>query len=452
MKKRKVLLLSSRPPSHSAGYVHDTISTIEFAGCQVDLLTLYNFDNQKPNQYNLFKKPLSLLMQEVRNKYNWLRYLRFLYHMPLSWLYRKTHNDASKRCGDILMVFEDETKPPVDPNVIIDKISGDYDYYFMMIPQDMFTSITIEKIYERYQKPIIIHCPDMYYFTGNCFFPNDCREFVNECRECPAFENSANINQAHKNFLYKKQVYNKIRCVFECNTHEKLFFQKTFMIPSERILTKCFTLDVNEFKPLDVDFCRKEFGVPQKKSFIILVRYISPQGLDWNRKGGKYLVESLNILYDNLTIEERKTCLIMFIGVTQNECMINTEFDSLCIGIVNRVGLIKAFNASSVFLCPSIDDAGPSMVNQSMACSTPVVAFNQGTAIDVLENGISGFKTNLYNSKGLAEGLHNIIKMNSFTYKLLRETTRETALKYNSFEAGAKYYNELFEKFENGKF
>ena len=86
-----------------------------------------------------------------------------------------------------------------------------------------------------------------------------------------------------------------------------------------------------------------------------------------------------------------------------------------------------------MFLNPSTDDAGPSMVNQSIMCGTPVVSFNLGTAVDVIENGISGFKTDDISPEGFYRTLEKAIRsLIEGSNPSIRETTRATALRHNT--------------------
>ncbi|HEY5124202.1 MAG TPA: glycosyltransferase [Ignavibacteria bacterium] len=68
-------------------------------------------------------------------------------------------------------------------------------------------------------------------------------------------------------------------------------------------------------------------------------------------------------------------------------------FEYLYLGYVdNTFGIASAFQAADVFVCPSIEDSGPIMINQSIMCGTPVVVFEMGVATDLVETGITGFR------------------------------------------------------------
>lgn len=100
-------------------------------------------------------------------------------------------------------------------------------------------------------------------------------------------------------------------------------------------------------------------------------------------------------------------------------------------GRVGRSQLIRLYQVSDWFLSPSVDDAGPSMVNQSQMCGTPAVCFNNGTAVDVVVNGRSGFKTDDVTECGYAVILQTAINLTASDpneYEGIRAFTRAIAM------------------------
>lgn len=448
--ERKVLLLSGRPPIHSAGYVDDTIKLLEIAGCKVDFLTLFNFDGQKENQYNLLKKPIKTKVLEFISKHSWIRIFRCLYHQPYHLFQKLFNRNISLTHGEYLLVFDNEENPPINPEIIFNKIQDIYDFFVILIPQDMITSKSILFLFEKYNKPVLIMCPDMYYFTGNCFFPNSCNNYLEECKDCPAYKAVGLKDKAHNNFVFKKSVFENIKCAFICNTQDFNFVSRSNIISPHKLFVSSFILDVDIFKPYDKDYSRNHFCIPKDKTFIIMARYIDPNNVDWNRKGGDYFLKIMNSLYNRISQEERNRSLLLFVGTKEVNPTLDFKIDTLCVGNLNREDLILAYNASSLFFCSSINDSGPSMVNQSMACSTPVIAFNQGTSIDVLINGVNGYKSDLYDCDSMTDSLVSMLRMDDANYQTLKNNARNTAIKYNSFEAGANVFRKIFSSFENG--
>ena len=106
--------------------------------------------------------------------------------------------------------------------------------------------------------------------------------------------------------------------------------------------------------------------------------------------------------------------------------------------------LIKAYNIADVFISSSTDDAGPSMVNQSMACGTPVISFHIGTALDVMFQGVSGFSAENKSQTGFSNCLEKMYMLPSEEKLKMRKATREVALKFNSMKAISDFYEKTY--------
>ena len=64
-----------------------------------------------------------------------------------------------------------------------------------------------------------------------------------------------------------------------------------------------------------------------------------------------------------------------------------------------------AHQAADVFVSPSLEDAGPLMLNEAMACGVASVAFQTGGAIEWLDRQGAGYAARLGDIDDLATGL-----------------------------------------------
>ena len=131
------------------------------------------------------------------------------------------------------------------------------------------------------------------------------------------------------------------------------------------------------------------------------------------RKGFKYLLESLRIFVENIDEEVYAIVpgnMVDFIAVKH----INFIYP----GMLDMDGLCKAYIASDVYISPSIADAGPMMVKYSIACGTPVVAFPIGYALDFVKHKETGYLAKYMDTEDMAEGIlffyHNRYKQEQF--------------------------------------
>ena len=115
-------------------------------------------------------------------------------------------------------------------------------------------------------------------------------------------------------------------------------------------------------------------------------------------------------------------------------------------GYVNFEVLAKTFSVSNLFLSPSVDDAGPMMVNQALSCGTPVVAFEMGAALDVVKDKGTGYCAKIKDSVDFASGIEGIFRMDSNMYQSVSEKCREVALMTTSNNARVENILEVYHK------
>jgi glycosyltransferase involved in cell wall biosynthesis len=149
------------------------------------------------------------------------------------------------------------------------------------------------------------------------------------------------------------------------------------------------------------------------------------------RKGMSYLLESLKILKDRLAGTDLGSNILLLFAGRETEGIIDAlPFPYQYMGYLdNNYGMASAFQAADVFLCPSIEDSGPQMINQSIMCGTPVVSFEMGVAPDLVISGQTGYMAKLRDSNDLAKGLFDVLSLNNDDYRKLSDNCRDLAMK-----------------------
>lgn len=107
------------------------------------------------------------------------------------------------------------------------------------------------------------------------------------------------------------------------------------------------------------------------------------------------------------------------------------------IGFVDTAGLVDCYRRADLFLSLSLADAGPSMINQAMLCGCPVVAFDNGAAMDLVENGITGYKSPQGDVQEISAKLYAMF-ISDDANEEIRRNCRAAAMKVNSIGAFAE--------------
>jgi glycosyltransferase involved in cell wall biosynthesis len=111
-------------------------------------------------------------------------------------------------------------------------------------------------------------------------------------------------------------------------------------------------------------------------------------------------------------------------------------------GMVNHEILSQLYRAADLFVCPSLADSGPTMVNQSILCGTPVVAFDVGVSIDLVKDGHTGYLAKDRSSNGLATAIHKFFmhsEAEQIKFKINCINLRKEMIKYSFFNAIKEY-------------
>lgn len=419
----KILYISSADPTVGPGVIAmDHYNALKQNGAEVDFLTLRRVKNNTEIKY---------IYENKIPKWHNLRYR----------LYRRFGKYDKK--GSYPFFYLKESHPPVPVKKVLKVIANDYDIIIVYFWQELLSYRSILEIYRHCKSTpkVGFICADYSPMTGGCHFFGDCKKYITGCGACPMICSNNSKDFTAWNNKYRQNVIRTIKPYIRVNSYMREFFEKSKVIQSgAKILTGYMIMDLNKFTPLPMHSCRKEYGLDPNKEFVIL---FGCQNLNDPRKGMGYMVKALNLLWDRLSEEERERILLVSMGNDSKELGESLRFKRKHIGYVKFDELPKIYSLANVFLSPSINDAGPSMVNQSIACGTPVVAFEMGSALDVVKDKGSGFTVPLKDYVAFSDAIEKIFRMDKISYSALRERSREVATNLQSYEAFSRMIKSL---------
>lgn len=417
---KRILYISSADPQKGPGAIAmDHFRALKEAGYDVDFLTKYQVKDFPEIKYVL-EKPENRYLDRIR---------RFKYYFLKR--FRKPKPDM----GPFFYFYSKETVPPVPVKKVLKKISKNYDLIIVYFWQDLLSYETMDKIYNKSGNNPKVYFINADYstMTGGCHFFCSCRNYETGCGKCPMI-NSDNPNDFTSwNMNYRKKVIEKIKPYVSVNSYSSQYFKNSILFKNnERFIQGTMILDLDKYKPVPFEDLAKKYNIDYKDKFIIL---FGCQNFKEERKGMKYLLESLKIFYDNLSSKEKEKVLLLTIGLSNGLEEKLPPFEQKHLGYVSVDDLPKVYSMANVFISPSINDPGPSMVNQSIACGTPVIAFEMGTAIDVIKDKGSGFCLPLKDTKKMSDAILKTFRMSHEEYDNLRQTSRKVAEEYHSYHS-----------------
>ncbi len=435
----RVLVVSSKPPEYSGNLGGGVVKALRNAGCNVEFLSL--IPSERENDFPIY----SILKQEPQKTGDRLseamagpglkyvkKVLKPFVHLSRNIMYRFSHKRKvaafSAKAG---FIYPDESAPPIDTDSLLNQLpaSAGYDLIITIFWQRMLNSTSLRALYDRFKVPVYLYAVDMAPVSGGCFYFNSCVRYKSGCGKCPCLLSDDPHDRSHQNYLIKKANYSHAQIYYVGNSWmiERAVGSRLF--DAERVLNISLLIDETVFYPERSESVRQSLHLPEGKDIILLVRSSNA-----TRKGGDIIVHAAEYIQTHQPAEYLSRICWVTIGYGSLHVMLaKTGAYVVNHGVVNQDKLVSLYREASLFLNPSTDDAGPSMVNQSIMCGTPVVSFNLGTAVDVIENGISGFKTDDISPEGFYRTLEKAIRsLIEGTNPSIRETTRATALRHNT--------------------
>ena len=292
----------------------------------------------------------------------------------------------------------------------------------------------------KFNKPIIWTLHDMWAFTGGCHYNLDCDRYTNSCGACPQLHSKKNWDLSRWVWQRKAKAWQKLdltivtpsKWLAECAKSSSLFQNSTVkVIPNG--------LDIHKYQPSDKQLARKLWELPQDKQ-IILFGAISATSDP--RKGFLLLQAALQHLRQWRSPADIE--LVVF-GSSRPAQPIDLGFKVHYLGYLHDdISLAMVYSAADVTVVPSTQEAFGQTASESLACGTPVVAFNATGLQDIIGDRQNGYLAQPYQIDDLARGIVWVLE-DKERYQKLALRARKKAEQEFSLETSARRYLSLYE-------
>lgn len=424
-RKLNILLISSESLYKSSSRLAlDQYQALKANGHDVEVLTKYDASNNK----DIISVTNQLQPSIIRRVYN-----------KIARPFRTKDNR-----GKYYFFYTSENRPPVPVRQVLQKIKTRYDLVLVTFWQGLLSAKTVYEIQKKTNCPILFLAVDMSPLTGGCHYYWDCEKFKTGCGCCPAMGSTNPKDFTNFNSQYRHDHFAKINGAFLGNDYMNEIAKTSYALANFNIEKGAIVVNESQFCPRDKKELREEFGIPYSKKFII---FAGAQTIADPRKGMNILIESLNAFYNFLPTTEKDELLILFAGNATDQLLTSVKFDTKSLGYVDYDTLAKAYALVDLYLSPSILDAGPMMVNQSLSCGTPVVAFEIGCALEVVKGHNTGYCAKLADVEDFTKGISYIYGLTETQRQEMSNDCRNIAMKSSSYinfvENTIRVYNKM---------
>ncbi len=297
-------------------------------------------------------------------------------------------------------------------------------------------------------KPVVWRMPDLWAVTGHCAYPYDCPRWKTGCYDCPLLTSQGRtiveptptiLDGTRRVWRAKKNIYqrSKLHIIVTTNWMRDQV--------NESILGNALSLnvisngvDLEIFKPISKVEARKTLDLDPEGKYLLW----AAGGKGNRRKGYHLAIQALEEIQANGNL---KTTLLTM-GGKEGWDKPDTLENVVHYGYIREPEKQSTiYAAADAFLCTTLADGQPQTALESIACGTPVIAFDLGPMPGLVFND----KTGQIVPQATAQSLYKtIVKflVQEDQHPFMREYCRKEALQKYDLGKQTQKYVDLYEK------
>lgn len=292
----------------------------------------------------------------------------------------------------------------------------------------------------KLDKPLVWSLHDMWAFTGGCHYTENCDRFLKHCRNCPQLKGQKQTDLSFWNFQRKLKAWRNLNLTLvspsqwlaDCSLKSNLLGQYPVRVIPHG-------LNLQKYKRVESCLARKILCLPVDKKLVLFGS--SPGTTADKRKGLHLLIPAIK----RLSVDSHQSELVVF-GSKDTKSKEEWGFKVHYLGqFQDDVSLSLIYSAADVMVVPSLQEAFGQTASESLACGTPVVAFDATGLKDIVDHQQNGYLAQPYEAEDLAKGIAWVLE-DEDRHQKLRINAREKAEREFSLELQAKRYLSLYQE------
>ncbi|WP_312902357.1 glycosyltransferase [Chryseobacterium taichungense] len=320
------------------------------------------------------------------------------------------------------------------------------DFVFTGMTIDFLNSTDLLNIYNATKAKIYNITVDMNHFTGGCHYSWGCEGYIKGCDEyCPAITKENEKITAKINF--EKKYENAQKANFQIIAGSGLTLlqaQNSKIYKSQKTIYNINSLiDTKLLNSKNKSIAKKVFYLSNDCFYILT----GAQNMEDPRKGFTYLLQALEILDRELPTEKKEKIVLLVVSNRVNEEFDRVTFKKQKIDYIKDYRLLSLlYQAADLFINSSIEDSGPMMVSEALACGTPVVGFDTGILTNMVINDYNGYKAPVTESRKLADGIRKVVELNKDAYENFSKNAVKQVEEFSSYEYAEEIFKQILEQ------
>lgn len=402
---------------------HDVVMCVKHKTKNEDFIKTYRHQHSSPHPSLLIR-----IISKIKNKFNPAKPPKAL----------RTDRKYS-------FLSKDELSENINVESLLDIVGFTPDFIFTGMTIDFLNSTDLLNIYNVTKAKIYNVTVDMNHFTGGCHFSWGCNRYIKGCDEnCPAITKRDEKVTAKNNFerKYENAKKAKFQIIAGSGLTLKQAQESKIYKDQKTIYNVNSLIDTKLLNDKNKSIAKKIFSLSDDHFYILT----GAQNMEDPRKGFSYLLEALEKLDKELPVEQKERIVLLVVSNSVNEEFNRVTFKKQKIDYIKDYRLLSLlYQAADIFINSSIEDSGPMMVSEALACGTPVVGFDTGVLTNMVINNYNGYKAPLKDSEKLAEGIKKIFELNKDSYKTFSKNAVKQVEEFSSYEYAEEIFKNIFE-------
>jgi glycosyltransferase involved in cell wall biosynthesis len=294
---------------------------------------------------------------------------------------------------------------------------------------------TLRKI----KQPIVWTLHDMWPFTGGCHYDNECRKFQQSCGNCPALHSEQDGDLSRRIWERKQNYWEGVPIVVVATSHWLADMARSSSIfKNKRVEVIPNGIDTDIYKPMNKEAARAAYNLPHDKHLVLFSAFSATTD---KRKGNQFLLQALSSMAE---VEWRTKIELVIIGASKPENPPDLGLKVHYMGhLHDEISQVLLYSAADVLVAPSMQENLSNTVMESLACGTPVVAFNIGGMPDMIDHQLNGYLAKPFEPDDLARGIVWVLE-NKSRHEKLSQYARQTIEERFELTSVAKQYEALY--------
>ncbi|MBW4450540.1 MAG: glycosyltransferase family 4 protein [Spirirestis rafaelensis WJT71-NPBG6] len=293
----------------------------------------------------------------------------------------------------------------------------------------------------KLKQPLVWTLHDSWGFTGGCHVIGECDRYTVSCGACPQLNSGNDWDLSRWVWKRKAKAWKDLNLTLvspsswlaNCASSSSLF-------KNLRIEVIPHGLDTETFRPINQVLAREILNLPQDKKLIL---FGALQATSDRNKGFHLLQPSLQELSKSGWNDSWN---VVIFGASQPENPPDLGFKTHYLGhLHDNMSLASVYSAADVMLVPSLQESFGQTASESLACGTPVVAFNSTGLKDIVDHQHNGYLAKPYEIEDFAKGITWVLE-NAERHQKLSFYAREKAEREFTLQLQARRYSALFQE------